>query len=156
MQVRPAIDRDVADAAPGRASAADRLIAVGVDVVDVPRFARMVALHGPSLSGLVFSAPELATCRGSPSRLAARFAAKEAVAKALGTGIGGIGWRDVEVRTGASGAPELALSGNARTLARAQGLGAWSLSLSHDAGCAVAVVVALGPIGRPSTGEGSS
>lgn len=117
-------------------------VAVGVDVVDVPRFTRLVALRGPAMTARVFLPTELATCRGSPQRLAARFAAKEAGAKALGLGIGPLAWRDVEVRTGARGAPVLVLHGAARLAARARGLDRWSVSLSHDATRAVAFVVA--------------
>lgn len=124
--------------------AADRPVAVGVDIVDIARFARLVALRGPALSGLVFTTDELETCHGNLPRLAARFAVKEAAAKALGLGIGPVGWRDVETRTGAGGRPELSLGGGALAEARAQGLDRWAVSLSHDAARAVAVVVATG------------
>ncbi|WP_051480575.1 holo-ACP synthase [Cellulomonas sp. KRMCY2] len=85
--------------AAGAGSTPGRPIAIGVDVVDVPRFARMVALRGPTLGGMVFTPRELETCRGSLPRLAVRFAAKEATAKALGLGIGPVAWREVETRT---------------------------------------------------------
>lgn len=117
---------------------------VGVDVVDVARLARVVALRGSDLYDRVFTADELADCRGSVRRLAARLAAKEAAAKALGTGIGPIGWRDVEVRTGGRGEPELSLSGAAQAAACDRGLDRWAVSLTHDPTQAVAVVVATG------------
>ncbi|MGN8247074.1 holo-ACP synthase [Cellulomonas soli] len=117
-------------------------IGLGVDVVDVARLRRVLRLRGPTLGGQVFTAGELGECHGSVPRLAARLAAKEATAKALGTGIGPVGWRDVEVRTGPSGAPHLTLAGAARALADARGLDRWAVSLSHDTTHALAVVVA--------------
>jgi len=113
-----------------------------VDLVDVRRFARLVELRGSDVRDRVFTSNELHDCRGVPERLAARFAAKEAAAKALGTGIGPIGWRDVEVRTGPRGEPAIRLHGGAAALAHRLGLTRWAVSLSHDAGRAVAVVVA--------------
>lgn len=122
----------------------ERPLDVGVDVVDVARLSRVVALRGPELCRRVFTPEELRDCHGSVRRLAARFAAKEATAKTLGTGIGPIGWRDVEVLTGVRGEPALALSGAARAAAKDRGLDHWAVSLSHDATYAVAVVVATG------------
>ena len=122
-------------------------LGVGVDVVDVPRFSRVVALRGAALCERVFTPGEIQTCGGSLPRLAARFAAKEAAAKALGVGIGQIAWQDVEVRTGARGEPHLALGGAARDVASDQGLEHWAVSLSHDATRAVALVVAVGRCG---------
>lgn len=119
-------------------------MSAGVDTVDVPRFERLLHLRGAALTSRVFTAHELATCGGDPARLAARFAAKEAATKALGTGIGSVGWRDIEVRTAGDGAPTLALHGAAVALARRRGLTRWSVSLSHDGPGAVAVVVATG------------
>ncbi len=141
MPARPSVERFPHPGTCPDAPARGRM-AVGVDVVDVPRFARLVALRGQTMADRVFSPAELETCRGSPQRLAARFAAKEAGVKALGLGIGPLAWRDVEVRTGARGAPELVLHGAARVAARAQGLDSWAVSLSHDATRAVAFVVA--------------
>ncbi len=120
-------------------------IEVGVDVVDVPRLARLVARHGALLTERVFTPGELADCGGKPQRLAARLAAKEAVAKALGTGIGPVAWRDVEVVLDGAGRPQLRLTGNARTLAADLGFTRWSVSLTHDGATAVALVAAVGP-----------
>lgn len=123
--------------APGRGG-----VTVGVDLVGVRRFAGLLARRGDLLTDRVFSARELADAAGSPRRLAARFAAKEATAKALGVGIGPVAWRDVEVRTAVDGGPRLRLRGAAARLAAARHLTDWTVSLSHDGTSAVAVVVA--------------
>jgi holo-[acyl-carrier protein] synthase len=128
----------------GGRCAADGPSRTGVDVVDVRRFARLLDLRGALLTDRVFTPTELAACGGDPARLAARFAAKEAVAKALGAGIGPVAWRDVEVRAGPDGAPRLVLTGGAARLARHRGLRRWSVSLAHDGGAAVGVVVGWG------------
>lgn len=118
----------------------------GVDIIEIARVATAVARHADRLLARVFTPCELAQCRGRTESLAARFAAKEAAAKALGTGIwrDGIDWTDIEVIRAESGAPTLALHGAA--LARAQRLGwvSWSVSLSHDRSQAIAFVVAMG------------
>ena len=112
---------------------------VGTDVVDVGRLAAVLARR-PAVAERVFTPGER---RSDLPGLAARFAAKEAVAKALGAP-GGVRWHDVEVRRGAAGRPVLSLTGTARDVADRQGVDAWHVSLSHDAGVAVAFVVAVG------------
>lgn len=110
---------------------------VGVDVVDVARLRRVLA-RTPRLAERLFTDGE----RHRPvESLAARFAAKEAVAKALGAP-GGLRWRDAEVCAGERGRPVLALHGGVAAEAAAQGIRVWHLSLSHDGGIATAVVVA--------------
>ena len=118
-------------------------IAVGVDLVEVDRVARILARHPDRFPERYFTPRERADCRASPARLAARWAAKEAAAKALGTGLGPVGARDVEVVRGECGAPQLELHGAARVRARSCGFTHWSVSLSHTSGHAMAVVVAL-------------
>jgi len=113
------------------------IVGVGIDVVDVARLARALE-RTPRLAGRLFTDGERS--RALPS-LAARFAAKEAVAKALGAP-GGLRWRDAEVVSGERGQPRLALHGSVAEEAAAQGIRTWHLSLSHDAGVATAVVVA--------------
>lgn len=115
--------------------------AIGVDLIEVERVARVLARHGERFSRRVFTAGELAYCAGRAPELAARFAAKEAAAKALGTGIGEVGWHELEVVRSASGRPALRLHGAARTLAAKQGLGDPLLSLSHTRQHAIAFVV---------------
>lgn len=120
------------------------MLRTGIDVVEIERFRRAVTRHGEHLLVRLFTGQERAACGGNMASLAARLAAKEATAKALGVGIGAVGWRDIEVVTDARGAPHLVLSGAAHLLAERDGLTEWALSLSHSRGCAVAVVVARG------------
>lgn len=123
-------------------------IAHGIDLVEVARIARMLAEHGESFLDRCFTPAERRYAQGSARRdehLAARFAAKEAVLKALGTGWrSGIAWTDVEVVSQASGAPTLALRGHAAQIARERGITAWLVSLSHTEHYAAASVIALG------------
>lgn len=113
------------------------IVGVGVDVVDVARFAQVLA-RTPRLVDRLFTSVE----RERPvASLAARFAAKEAVAKALGAP-GGLRWRDAEVVPGERGRPRLHVHGGVAEEAEAQGIRVWHLSLSHDGGIATAVVVA--------------
>jgi holo-[acyl-carrier protein] synthase len=121
------------------------VIGVGTDLVDVDRFRRAIT-RTPGLIDRVFTDGEqrYARTRRDPAEaLAARFAAKEAVMKALAVGIGAFSWRDVEVVRGAGGAPSLALSGDAGRLAGGRGVGAWLVSLTHTATVAGAVAIAL-------------
>lgn len=124
------------------------MLTTGVDLVDIPRIERALARFGPRFLSRVFTADEVRYSRGRPAELAARFAAKEAVAKALGVGMrilspAGIAWQDVETLNQRSGKPYVTLHGRARTLADAQGLTEWAISLSHDGGFAIAFVVAM-------------
>jgi len=119
-------------------------LAVGVDLVEVARVAAVLARHPERFLTRHFSAAERAECGRDARRLAARWAGKEAVAKALGTGIGPIGWHDIEIRCDAAGAPRLALAGRASAVAESAGLVAWSISLSHTGEHAVAVAAGLG------------
>ena len=120
------------------------MLATGVDLIEVERVARSIDRFGERFLNRVFTPQERATLGDNPPRLAARFAAKEAVAKALGTGIGDIGWREIEIRTGERGRPLLTLHGNAARLAAELGLREWDISLTHTADMAAAVAVAIG------------
>lgn len=120
------------------------VLRTGVDLVEIERIESMIARHGPRFLERVYTPQELAEVRHSPSSLAARFAAKEAVSKALETGIGAIAWQEVEVLRGPDRQPVLRLSGEAARLAAELGLHTWSLSLSHTRHHAIAVVVAMG------------
>ena len=113
------------------------IVGVGIDVVDVRRLARALE-RTPQLAHRLFTDGE----RDRPiESLAARFAAKEAVAKALGAP-GGLRWLDAEVVQTDSGRPTLELHGSVAEEAQSQGIRTWHLSLSHDGGVATAVVVA--------------
>ena len=113
------------------------VVGVGIDVVQIDRLARALE-RTPTLAARLFTAGE----RSLPiASLAARFAAKEAVAKALGAP-GGLRWVDAEVVVGPRGRPHLALHGAVAAEAAAQGITGWHLSLSHDGGIATALVVA--------------
>lgn len=118
-------------------------LATGIDLVEIERIEQSVSRYGQRFLERIFTPLELAQANGRPASLAARFAAKEAVAKALGTGIGAVTWQEIEVRKTEAGKPELALSGCAARLAAEQGLSGWSVSISHTRTCAVAVVIAM-------------
>lgn len=113
------------------------IVGVGIDVVDIARFEASL-LRSPGLLERLFTPGERGLAVAS---LAARFAAKEAVAKALGAP-GDLHWHDAEVVTEPSGRPRLRISGTVAALATELGVGNWHLSLSHDAGIASAVVIA--------------
>ena len=135
---------------PAGAPGAPAVVGIGVDAVDVERF-RAVLARRPSLLERLFTEDEraIAAGRGAGPRLAARFAAKEAVLKALGVGIGAAAFRDVEVVRTEGGAPRLALTGRAAALAAERGVRRWHVSLTHTDVVAVASVVAEG---LPATG----
>ncbi|MFG3598950.1 holo-ACP synthase [Micromonospora chersina] len=119
------------------------IVAVGIDVVLVDRFARSLA-RTPLLVDRLFTEAERHTHAGnprSPESMAARFAAKEAVAKALGAPAG-LNWHDCEVVADPEGRPWLTVSGTVAAAAAERGINRWHLSLSHDGGIASAMVVA--------------
>lgn len=124
------------------------VIAHGVDLVDVARIADMIQQHEDRFLERCFTAQERAYAHDRKRRdehLAARFAAKEAVLKAMGTGWrSGIAWTDVEITLEPSGAPRVRLSGVAAEIASEKGITAWLVSLSHAGGFAMASVVAIG------------
>jgi holo-[acyl-carrier protein] synthase len=122
-----------------------QVVGVGVDLCDIDRIRRTLA-RTPGFADRVFTEAEQDYChrRHDPAeRFAARFAAKEAVLKALGAGLGACPLRDIEVTRAGSGAPGLALHGGAATLAADRGVAAWHISLTHTATMAEAVVIAL-------------
>jgi holo-[acyl-carrier protein] synthase len=119
-------------------------LASGVDIIEIERVQAVIQRHGERFLQRVFTPLELAETAANPASLAARFAAKEAVAKALGSGIGRVGWQEIEIRRGTAGEPQLILSGMAQQMADELRLETWSISLSHTHNHAVALVVALG------------
>jgi holo-[acyl-carrier protein] synthase len=123
-------------------------LSVGVDVVELGRLQQAVDRFGDRFLARIYTEEELVYARCRLPELAARFAAKEAVSKALGVGMShlspqGIGWHEVEVLSDLRGKPVLRLSGRARALAEEQGLQEWAISLSHERDRALAFVVAL-------------
>lgn len=124
------------------------MLHTGVDVIEISRIERAMHRHGERFCNRFFTPRELEQCGRRPASLAARYAAKEAVAKALGCGIGDVSWTDIEVVRDQGCRPEVVLHGPAGKLAAVLGLHAWSISLSHTHEHAVAFVVALGPSGE--------
>ena len=116
-------------------------ISVGVDMIEIDRIAAALERFGKRFLERVYTENEIAYCRGRAPQLAARFAAKEATMKALGTGTRGVGWREVEVTRKRSGEPEIALYGRADARARKLGIDRIAVSLSHSRSYAVASVV---------------
>ena len=119
-------------------------LATGVDLIEVSRIEAAVERYGERFLRRIFTSRELSLTHGRPESLAARFAAKEAVAKTLGCGIGEVSWLDVEVLSGSNRQPELHLHGNAARIAEEQGLTQWAISLSHSQEFAIAMVTAIG------------
>jgi holo-[acyl-carrier protein] synthase len=120
------------------------MVGIGIDVVGIERFRRSLT-RTPGMRERLFTAGELvyADRKADPvPSLAARFAAREAVMKALGLGLGAFGFHDVWVEVEESGAPRLRVTGRAWELAVDRGVVRWHLSLSHDSPVAVAVAIA--------------
>lgn len=121
----------------------------GIDIVEVARLRGLIERHGQRFLARCFTPEEVAYARRRPQRfaehLAARFAAKEAVMKVLGTGLRhGIGWCDIEVVRLPTGQPMVKLSGEADRIARNRGIDRWHISLSHISSHATASAIGLG------------
>jgi holo-[acyl-carrier protein] synthase len=119
------------------------LVAVGVDIIEIARIERTLADFGERFLRRVYTERERERYSSRPSELAARFAAKEATSKALGTGIRGIRWREMEVLSNRRGKPILVLHGAAAERAASLGLVAFDVSLTHSRTDAMAFVVAF-------------
>lgn len=117
------------------------MLAVGTDIV---RIARLSQHADPAFLQRSFTAAELESCGGRAESLAGRWAAKEAVMKALGAGVGEVALTDIEIAQEPSGRPQVRLLGGAAERARAAGLTDWQVSISHDGDYAIAAVVASG------------
>jgi holo-[acyl-carrier protein] synthase len=116
----------------------------GVDLIELERIEGVIRRYGRRFLKRVFTPGELEEVGENTASLAVRFAAKEAVAKALGTGIGDVGWQEIEILRGPARQPQLHLSGRAAALAEELGLDSWSLSLTHNQSQAIALIVAIG------------
>ncbi len=115
--------------------------AVGVDIIELSRIAQAVERWGDRFLRHIYTEGELAYCRGRIPQLASRFAAKEAMMKALGTGRRGVNWRDIEVVRRRGGAPTIQIHGRASIVAERLAVSHVALSLSHSREYAVASVV---------------
>ena len=126
-----------------------RIIGHGLDIVDTARIARMIEVHGDRFLQRCFTAGErryVTDRRRLAEHLAGRFAAKEAVLKALGTGLAlGIAWTDCEVVREPTGQPRPVLHGHARKIAQDLGITQWLLSITHIDSTAAASAIAVGP-----------
>jgi holo-[acyl-carrier protein] synthase len=119
-------------------------LATGVDLIEIARIKEVVARHGKHWLERIFTPDELDYCGKRVESLAGRFAAKEAVAKALRSGIGDISWKEIEILGDEQNAPVLILHGEAENQAKELGLTIWSVSISHSQSHSVAFVVAIG------------
>jgi len=119
-------------------------LATGVDLIEIARIEEVIARHGKHYLERIYTPAELEYCGKRTESLAGRFAAKEAVAKALGSGIGDVSWVEIEVLGDEQNAPTLTLHGNAEQKAKELGLTTWSVSISHSQSHSVAFVVAIG------------
>ena len=117
--------------------------AIGIDMIAIPRVQSVLERHNERFLRRVYTPEEVAFCRGRVPELAARFAAKEAVMKALGTGARGVAWREIEVLPDRRGKPLVYLYGRARDRAERIGLRALDVSLTHEREFAIAAVVGL-------------
>lgn len=122
------------------------VLGLGTDLIEIDRIEQSIRRFGDAFLQRIFTPGEIAYCdrkKNAAESFAARFAAKEAGAKALGTGISrGVGWREFEVRRAPGERPELYISGRAQEIARTLGVRRLSLSLSHSRSISIAVVVA--------------
>lgn len=132
------------------------IVGLGIDVCSIERMRRALERHGDRFFGRICSESERADLAGRDvaTGLAGRFAAKEAFAKAL-DGARGVGWHEVEVRRGSTGRPILELRGNATKMVQSYGADRWHVSITHDAGVAVAVVVLESVRGPAEEGRSS-
>ena len=114
---------------------------IGIDIIEIARIEQVIAHWGEYFLHRVYTSAELSLYHKKVSSLAARFAGKEAVIKALGARDYGIGWRDIEILSNSSGKPLVCLHGKAQSQADSLGLGGFGISLSHSKDYAIAFVV---------------
>ena len=114
----------------------------GIDLIEIERIEKLKPEIKARFLQRVYTAAELDLCGDRDERLAGRFAGKEAVSKALGTGIGTVHWQEIEILTNDQQMPILYLYGNAAALAKSLGLSIWSVSISHVKTYAMAIAIA--------------
>ncbi|HKV02848.1 MAG TPA: holo-ACP synthase [Ktedonobacteraceae bacterium] len=118
-------------------------VAIGIDIIEVDRVRKVYEHHGERFLKRVFTEAEVLQCRGKANRLAGRFAAKEAISKALGTGLHGVAWREMEVVQLRSGRPTVTLHGNAKRRAQLLGISAFDVSIADLKDFSIAVAMAI-------------
>lgn len=118
-------------------------VAVGIDMIEVERIRRIYEKHGERFLARIFTENEIQQCRGNMARLAGRFAAKEAMSKALGTGMRGVKWREMEIVQLRSGRPSVRLHGIAKLRAEQLGLSAFDVSIADLTQLSIAIAVAI-------------
>jgi holo-[acyl-carrier protein] synthase len=127
-----------------------QIIGIGTDIIECLRIAQMIERHGELFIRRVYTEHEIAYCstkKAATQHYAGRWAAKEAVLKALGTGwVRGISWRDVEVRNKVGGAPTVALRGGAKEVLERSGIARMHISISHCRSHAIAYAIAEGDV----------
>jgi len=116
----------------------------GIDIIEISRLDEVNPLIRQRFINRVYTAAEIAQARDHTEALTGLFAAKEAVSKVLGTGIGHVHWQDIEILHLPSGQPMVNLHGNAKQIAAQLGLHTWTVSISHDRDQVVAMAVAAG------------
>lgn len=119
-------------------------ITTGIDVIEIERIEHAVNRWGERFLHRVYTDAEIAYCRGRSQSLAGRFAAKEAVSKALGVGIRTLRWVDIEILPDRRGKPHVSLHGKAAEIAARQGLARFDVSITHSRSDAIVVVVGWG------------
>ena len=117
------------------------MLITGIDIIEIARISNVLNKYGVRFLNRIYTDSEQRYCRGRAAQLASRFAAKEAVMKALGTCIRGVGWKDIELKRERGGPPYVQLHGRGQARASKMGLSEISLSLSHSNDFAVASVV---------------
>jgi len=117
------------------------MLITGIDIIEIARIGEVLNKYGVRFLNRIYTDSEQKYCKGRAAQLASRFAAKEAVMKALGTGIRGVGWKDIEIKRERGGPPYIQLHGRGQARASIMGLSEISLSLSHSNDFAVASVV---------------
>jgi holo-[acyl-carrier protein] synthase len=118
-------------------------LALGIDVIQISRVRKVLEKHPQRFLQRVYTPEEVAWCRGRVHELAARFAAKEAVMKALGTGARGLAWREIEILPNQRGKPLIYLHGDAKRRGETIGLRGVDVSLTHEGDLAIAAVVGM-------------
>jgi holo-[acyl-carrier protein] synthase len=136
------------------------ILGIGTDIIECPRIGKMIEQHGELFLRRVYTDREIRYCQARKHAIehfAGRWAAKEAILKAIGTGWSrGIAWTDLEVRNGTSGAPKVHVRGGAKEVALQRGIGDILISISHCRTYATAYALALGPIAsatKPGNGN---